>query len=319
MIAYNICYSTCLGRVEKFKGTDKFGFTELKVADGMIELLKDYLTGEKLCSTLLTPVTPNGMIFVKPAVRKSLLAKMLGEVLDTRVMVKNAMKGARQQVPTQMLNARQLGLKLMAVSTATPSLLQADAPERDIRLHQRHILWAHAVHRDRRLHCPDWKGDTREGARADPFSGRLERHSRVWRHRLALHLASGRSKEQAFKIGHDIADTVTAMNPKPVKLKFEKVYMGSVLMAKKRYVGFKYERPDETEPVFDAKGIETIRRDGFAAQQKMEEVCLKMLFRNQDLSEIKDFCRQEWTKILQGRVSPQDFIIAKEVRLGTYS
>lgn len=46
MIAYNICFSTCLGRVEKFKGTHKFGFTELKVADGLLELLKDYLTGE---------------------------------------------------------------------------------------------------------------------------------------------------------------------------------------------------------------------------------------------------------------------------------
>lgn len=46
---------------------------------------------------------------------------------------------------------------------------------------------------------------------------------------------------------------------------------------------------------------------------------LRMLFRNQDLSQIKDFCRQEWTKILTGRVSVQDFIIAKEVRLGSYS
>ena len=35
------------------------------------------------------------MVFVKPAVRKSLLAKMLGEILDTRVMIKHAMKGAR--------------------------------------------------------------------------------------------------------------------------------------------------------------------------------------------------------------------------------
>lgn len=40
-------------------------------------------------------MTPNGMIFVKPAIRKSLLAKMLGEILDTRVMIKHAMKGAR--------------------------------------------------------------------------------------------------------------------------------------------------------------------------------------------------------------------------------
>jgi DNA polymerase zeta len=38
------------------------------------------------------PVSANGMIFVKPTVRQSLLAKMLSELLDTRVMVKNAMK-----------------------------------------------------------------------------------------------------------------------------------------------------------------------------------------------------------------------------------
>lgn len=46
-------------------------------------------------------------------------------------------------------------------------------------------------------------------------------------------------------------------------------------MAKKRYVGFKYETSDETEPSFDAKGIETVRRDGVPAQQKMVETCLK--------------------------------------------
>lgn len=36
-------------------------------------------------------------------------------------------------------------------------------------------------------------------------------------------LLKGATKEEAFSIGKDIVDTVTAMNPKPVKLKFEKV------------------------------------------------------------------------------------------------
>ena len=53
------------------------------------------------------------------------------------------------------------------------------------------------------------------------------------------------------------------------------VYLPCVLLAKKRYVGFKYESVDEAEPGFDAKGIETVRRDGVAAQQKMTENCLK--------------------------------------------
>jgi DNA polymerase zeta len=32
----------------------------------------------------------------------------------------------------------------------------------------------------------------------------------------------GKSKAEAFRIGQDIADTITSLNPKPVKLKFEK-------------------------------------------------------------------------------------------------
>lgn len=54
-----------------------------------------------------------------------------------------------------------------------------------------------------------------------------------------------------------------------------KVYHPAVLMAKKRYVGFKYETPDEVEPVFDAKGIETVRRDFTPATQKMLETTIK--------------------------------------------
>lgn len=69
------------------------------------------------------------------------------------------------------------------------------------------------------------------------------------------------------------------MNPAPIKLKFEKVYLGCVLMAKKRYVGYKYENVDDAEPTFDAKGIETVRRDGIPAQQKMVENCLKWIAR----------------------------------------
>ncbi len=36
-------------------------------------------------------------------------------------------------------------------------------------------------------------------------------------------LLPGKSKDEAFTIGQDIADAVTRDNPPPVKLKFEKV------------------------------------------------------------------------------------------------
>lgn len=54
-----------------------------------------------------------------------------------------------------------------------------------------------------------------------------------------------RSREEAFKIGTEIAREVTASNPPPVTLKFEKVYHPCVLLTKKRYVGYMYESPSQ--------------------------------------------------------------------------
>ena len=48
-----------------------------------------------------------------------------------------------------------------------------------------------------------------------------------------------------------------------------------MLLSKKRYVGFKFESPTETTPAFDAKGIETVRRDGCGAVSKMLERSIK--------------------------------------------
>ncbi|KAG1864196.1 hypothetical protein DFJ58DRAFT_680547 [Suillus subalutaceus] len=295
MIAYNYCYSTCLGRIVDFQGRNKFGVVDLKRPRGLLENLQDHIT-----------VAPNGIMYVKPEVRKGLLARMLTELLDTRVMVKQAMKDSKtDKALSRVLDARQLSLKYIAnvtygYTSATysgrmPAVEIADSIvqsgretlEKAIEVINSNAKWGAKV----------VYGDTDS---------------------LFIYL-QGKTKEQAFHIGYDIADTVTAMNPAPIKLKFEKVYLPCLLMAKKRYVGFKFENPDEAVPAFDAKGIETVRRDGVPAQSKMTETCLKILFRTQDLSQVKDYCYQSWTKILQNQASIQDFVFAKEVKMGTYS
>lgn len=77
----------------------------------------------------------------------------------------------------------------------------------------------------------------------------------------------GRSREAAHRIGAEIAAAVTAANPAPMCLKMEKVasvghahgcmcdllrtlhhmqvYLPGLLVSKKRYAGFMYERPDD--------------------------------------------------------------------------
>ncbi|KAK4495386.1 hypothetical protein PRZ48_013717 [Zasmidium cellare] len=295
MIAYNYCYSTCLGRITEWRGTNKMGFADFKRSPGLLELVKDKLN-----------ISPNGMMYVKPEMRKSLLAKMLGEILETRVMVKSGMKVDKDdKTLQQLLNNRQLALKLIANVTYgyTSASFSGRMPCSEIadsivqtgrETLEKAIALIHSVER--------WGAEVVYG---DTDS-------------LFVYL-KGRTRDDAFKIGDEIAKAVTDMNPRPVKLKFEKVYHPCVLLAKKRYVGFKYESPKQTEPEFDAKGIETVRRDGTPAEQKIEEKALKLLFRTSDLSEVKKYFQAQCTKVMAGRVSVQDFCFAKEVKLGTYA
>eukprot|EP00798_Chlamydomonas_sp_ICE-L_P022552 gene22552-29677_t len=135
---------------------------------------------------------------------------------------------------------------------------------------------------------------------------------------MFVHLP-GRSKAEAFRIGAEIAQAVTAANPPPVVLKFEKVYHPCILQTKKRYVGYMYETPNQASPVFDAKGIETVRRDTVPAVAKMLEHTLRLLFATKDLSQVKTYLCRQWSKILSSRVTLQDFVFAQEVRFGSYS
>lgn len=295
MIAYNYCYSTCLGRIVNWRGTNKLGFADFNRAPGLLELVKDKLN-----------IAPNGMMYVRPEMRKSLLAKMLGEILETRVMVKSGMKADKDdKTLQQLLNNRQLALKLIANVTYgyTSASFSGRMPCSEIadsivqtgrETLERAIALIHSVDR--------WGAEVVYG---DTDS-------------LFVYL-KGRSRADAFKIGDEIAKAITDVNPRPVKLKFEKVYHPCVLLAKKRYVGFKYESPTQQEPEFDAKGIETVRRDGTPAEQKIEEKALKLLFRTSDLSGIKTFFQEQCSRIMTGRFSVQDFCFAKEVKLGTYA
>lgn len=295
MIAYNYCYSTCLGRVVPWRGRNKIGFTDFNREPGLLEKVKDYVN-----------IAPNGMMYVRPEMRKSLLAKMLGELLETRVMVKSGMKTDKEdKTLQQLLNNRQLALKLLANVTYgyTSASFSGRMPASEIadsivqtgrETLEKAIAFIHSVEK--------WGAEVVYG---DTDS-------------LFVYL-KGRTREQAFTIGEEIAEAITRMNPRPIKLKFEKVYHPCVLLAKKRYVGFKYESRNQKVPEFDAKGIETVRRDGTPAEQKIEEKALKILFNTSDLSQVKTYFLNQCAKIMEGRVSIQDFLFAKEVKLGTYS
>lgn len=82
---------------------------------------------------------------------------------------------------------------------------------------------------------------------------------------------------------------------------------------KKKYCGMKYESPDQKKPVFEAKGIETIRRDQCALTQKILRNTLTTLFQN-GIESAKKYLVRQWHSIISDDLPVSDFILTGKVR-----
>lgn len=328
IIAYNLCFSTCIGRPgHLFCEGPHGGNGADDRAEGVggggpnpgpkprrLGCRESFVLDASLSASRIDPsnpaeliVTPNGIGFVPPAVRRGVLPRLLHEILQTRIMIKSAMRNAPANAKSlkRSLNAKQFALKLIAnvtygytaagFSGRMPMAELADAIVQSGRETLEDTIKFIQSH-------PDWGADVIYGD-TDSVFVRLK----------------GRSVEEAHRIGLEMAKAVTARNPDPVLLKLEKVYRPCFLLSKKRYVGAMYESPDQARFRFDAKGIETVRRDSCPAVSKIVEQSLRILFTSADVSAVKEYVERQWKRIISGRVSIMDFIFAKEVRLGTYA
>lgn len=111
VIAYNLCFSTCLGRVASaLEAARKFGCDQLPLPPGLLAFLS--------AGADTTPfLAPNDVMFMPATARLGVLPRMLREILETRVMVKSGLKRAKQRgdrAAARMLDARQFGLKMIA-------------------------------------------------------------------------------------------------------------------------------------------------------------------------------------------------------------
>ncbi|CAK9439135.1 uncharacterized protein LODBEIA_P33590 [Lodderomyces beijingensis] len=297
MIAYNYCFSTIIGKLHNFKSNkNNIGYLKnLNLPSGIIDLLKN---------DDAINVSPNGFAFVKSSVRKSVLAKMLEEILNIRLKTKHVMKLFGDDTELKKLyNSRQTALKLIANVTYgyASATFSGRMPNPDIAdaivSSGREIL-------EKSVELIENGGHGAKVVYGDTDS-------------LFVYFP-GKSKAEAFKSGREIAKIVTDYFPDPIKLQFEKVYHPCVLLAKKRYVGYSFESETQEMPKFDAKGIETVRRDGIPAQQKVTEKALRILFETQNLSKVKNYTLKQFYKIMTNKISINDFCFAKAVKYGAY-
>ena len=309
MIGWNMCYSTCLGNIpsvgseHKYNEPGKLGTNTYCPPPGVLSELG--VSGVN--------VAPSGTLFCGKAKRRGILPQMLADILNTRVMVKASKKILERKnrdgnsTRIRLLESRQLGLKLIA--NVTYGYTSANLSGRMPCVHIADSIVSMGKHTLER--AMDGAEELLQRYNARVVYGDTDS--------LFLHLP-GVSIKSANRIGLECADKLSEHDPHPMKLKFEKVYCPCVLQTKKRYVGYMYETHDQETPTFEAKGIETVRRDGCGIVRKMLEKSIRILFETKDLERVAEYVTQQWTAMLAegsnfaGPLNIVDYIIAKEYR-----
>ncbi|XP_045765392.1 DNA polymerase zeta catalytic subunit isoform X1 [Maniola jurtina] len=290
MIAYNYCFSTCIGRVQNINGEAPYEFGAWRLRIPQTKL-------ETLMNNGLVHWSPVGVGFVKSSVRRGVLPALLRRILAARQAVKKGMKLQTDEAVKKAMHSRQLGLKLIANVTYGYT----------------------AANFSGRMPCVE-VGDSvvAKGRETLERAIRLVKNSQ-WNAKVVYGdtdsmfvQVPGGTRAEAFRIGQQIADAVTADNPSPVALKLEKVYQPCILQTKKRYVGYMYESPDQEKPVYEAKGIETVRRDGCPAGVKLLQRSLCALFETGDMSVVKRLVCGTLSKLTDGSLPPQELFFTRE-------
>jgi len=120
---------------------------------------------------------------------------------------------------------------------------------------------------------------------------------------------------EAMDLGKEAADMVSATFIKPIKLEFEKVYCPYLLMAKKRYAGLYWTKPDMYDKL-DTKGIETVRRDCCALVRIVVETVLDKILKEKSIPAAIEYVKCVISDLLQNKVDLSLLVISKSLGKG---
>ena len=333
IIAYNLCFSTCAGKLEyhstrretssEGRTTGRLGpclYPEEQTATVLKHHMKSLFLKRSLSSSneTTTPTdrayaVPSGSVFVSEHVLKGVLPQILDEMLSTRAMIKRAAKEYRKLLPNnastasilRQLEARQLALKYVANVTYgyTSATFSGRSPMP--------LLADSIVECGRRTLSNAIDLANQWGSSNEKYKGARVIYGDT--DSLFIKLP-GRTVEEAFEFGTAFCSAVTAANPPPVQLKLEKVYLPALLQTKKKYCGMKYEHAAQKSPAFEAKGIETVRKDQCVLTQKVLRNALVTLFKTRAVEAVQAYLHRQWSRIHAGQLPVSDFILTGRVR-----
>ena len=241
------------------------GFYEQPVATlDFASLYPSIMMAHNLCYSTLVPPhlvgkykpdeitrTPNGDTFVKPHIQKGILPLILEELIAARKRAKLALAQASDPFEKAVLDGRQLALKISANSVygftgSQVGQLPCLEISSSVTSYGRDM-----IHLTKQLVL-----DKYTKANGYQFDSEV-----IYGDTDSVMVKFGTDDlAEAMRLGKEAAQYVSEHFIKPIKLEFEKVYYPYLLIAKKRYAGLYWTRPEKWDKM-DCKGIETVRRD----------------------------------------------------------
>ncbi|XP_029945640.1 DNA polymerase delta catalytic subunit [Salarias fasciatus] len=277
MMAHNLCYTTLLQR----GAAEKMGLSPE-------EFIK----------------TPTGDQFVKSSVRKGLLPEILENLLSARKRAKAELKKETDPFKKQVLDGRQLALKISANSVygftgAQVGKLPCLEISQSVTGFGRQMI-------EQTKQLVESKYTISNGYPADAKVIYGDTDSVM----VKLGVAT---VSESMDIGKEAAEWVSSHFIPPIKLEFEKVYYPYLLINKKRYAGLYFSSNADRHDKMDCKGIETVRRDNCPLVANLINTCLQKILIDRDPDSAVDHAKEVISDLLCNRIDISQLVITKEL------
>ncbi|XP_031817691.1 DNA polymerase delta catalytic subunit [Sarcophilus harrisii] len=277
MMAHNLCYTTLLR-----PGTaQKLGLTP-------DEFIK----------------TPTGNEFVKASVRKGLLPQILENLLSARKRAKAELAKETDPLRRQVLDGRQLALKVSANSVygftgAQVGKLPCVEISQSVTGFGRQMI-------EKTKQLVESKYTVENGYSADAKVVYGDTDSVMCRFGVP-------SVAEAMTLGREAADWVSGHFIAPIRLEFEKVYFPYLLISKKRYAGLLFSSRPDSHDKMDCKGLEAVRRDNCPLVANLVTSSLRRLLIDRDPSGAVAHAQDVISDLLCNRIDISQLVITKEL------
>jgi len=254
----------------------------------------------------VTTVPITGCTFLKKESRKGLLPMILQELLAARKRAKKAMAEATDPLTKEILNGRQLALKISANSVygftgATVGMLPCLEISASVTAFGRTMI-------DHTKKMVEENYTIQKGYKHDAQV--------IYGDTDSVFVQFGvETVEEAMKLGEEAADMVSKTFISPIKLEFEKVYFPYLLMNKKRYAGLYWTNP-HTYDKLDAKGIETVRRDNCGLVRQLVETSLRKVLIDKSIEGAISYVQEVIADLLQNKIDLSLLVITKSLGKG---